>query len=583
MQVSALFSISIALSAATLLLFGCACDSGSSTDRTDAGPGDGGPDMLNDSKADGAGGSDNPDPQCTDTETECGTACCDNETDVCNGVVCELKAEICEIGTTCEKGKVCDSEGECRDGCFINKKLYEHGDKNPSNPCESCEADSTTSWTPSAADGTACGGDKFCNASGKCVAGCIIGGHVYDIGERSPSGKCEVCSVPNSTAWSQAASGDLCSDGGTVCRFDGKCVEALSVAAGFGHTCGVTPVGRAMCWGHNWMGELGTGGVASPIPVGVLGLESGVVGIAAGWEYSCALKATGQVMCWGENNYGQIGVGTSTTHYKTPQPVVGIPSEAVSIVVGDRHTCAGFADGAAMCWGSNSWGQLGNPSPHASSPIQVVGLPSAVASMSAGSGHTCAILVDSSLWCWGYNENGQLGDGSNTHRTEPVRPGNLADNIVRVASGGTHTCALDSNGVVTCWGANNHGQCGRWGGDKLVEPGPPVEGLSLDVVGLSTGGMFSCAWTATGAAMCWGRNDMGQLGDKYAAPERYSAGFVSGLSSGVRGLSTILFEHACAIMGSGKVRCWGYNSGGQIGDGSQGSPHSTPTALTLFP
>jgi len=566
--------LSVALLAATMLCIGCSDGTLRQRREAPAGePGDG-----------GSGGSHDPELQCNKTETECGAVCCPNGTHVCNGGVCEPKAETCEYGATCATGKVCNSAGECQDGCFINNTLYPRGAENPSNQCESCEADSTTSWTQSAAEGAACGGDKFCNAAHECVAGCKIGGHVYEIGQRSPSGKCEVCSVANSTAWSQAASGDLCSDGGTVCRFDGKCVIALSVAAGTDHTCGVTPAGRAMCWGRNSVGQLGNGASAdSTTPVGVSGLESGVVGIAVGERHSCALLASGEVMCWGLNDRGQLGVGSTGGPYGTPQLVAELPLEAVNITARYRHICAVMVDGTAMCWGGNECRELGGvASLTSSSPVQVVGLPSAVASITVGSYHTCAILEDSALWCWGCNGFGQLGRGFDGYPLPPLQPKNLANDTVSVVGGDRHTCAVSSDGAVRCWGRNEYGECGQPAGGNILEPGAPVAGLPLDVVGITAGYDFSCAWTASGRAICWGANYNGQLGDNKTA-SRHTPGFVYGLSSGVSAISAIAGRHACAIMQSGKVRCWGRNASGQIGDGSSGDPHLIPTELTLFP
>ncbi|MCL2825504.1 MAG: hypothetical protein FWD57_16045 [Polyangiaceae bacterium] len=81
--------------ATALLITACSSSSGSTTVEPDA-DGDARPDVVADSKSDdkgGFGGSDNPDAKCTDTQTECATACCDNETHVCNADVCEPKGE----------------------------------------------------------------------------------------------------------------------------------------------------------------------------------------------------------------------------------------------------------------------------------------------------------------------------------------------------------------------------------------------------------------------------------------------------------------------------------------------------------
>ncbi len=106
--------------------------------------------------------------------------------------------------------------------------------------------------------------------------------------------------------------------------------------------------------------------------------------------------------------------------------VQGLSSGVTAISVGHRHVCV-IHNGAAKCWGDNSFGQLGNDSTTNSSvPVQVKGLTSAVTAISAGGAHTCAIHVGYPMFpsfrgkCWGLNATGQLGDGTTTNSPVPV-------------------------------------------------------------------------------------------------------------------------------------------------------------------
>ncbi len=83
--------------------------------------------------------------------------------------------------------------------------------------------------------------------------------------------------------------------------------------------------------------------------------------------------------------------------------------------------------------------------------------------ITAGAFHTCALISDGTVTCWGYNEAGQLGDGSNTDSNVPVAvAGGVLTNktVTDITAGYLHTCALISDGTVTCWGTNYSGQLG---------------------------------------------------------------------------------------------------------------------------
>jgi alpha-tubulin suppressor-like RCC1 family protein len=88
-----------------------------------------------------------------------------------------------------------------------------------------------------------------------------------------------------------------------------------------------------------------------------------VSAIAAGYQHTCALTSWGGAKYWGRNADGQLGSGSITSPRATPVNVVDLTSGVSAIAAGDSDTCALTRGGVAKCWGSNMFGQLGNPSP----------------------------------------------------------------------------------------------------------------------------------------------------------------------------------------------------------------------------
>jgi hypothetical protein len=218
--------------------------------------------------------------------------------------------------------------------------------------------------------------------------------------------------------------------------------------------------------------------------------------------------------------------------------------------------------------------------------VSVSGLESGVAAITAGGLHSCALMLTGGVNCWGFNEFGQLGDGTTTISATPVNVKGLSG-IAAVTTGNYHSCALTSGGGVKCWGANEVGQLGDGTSSNRSAP-VDVAGLtsgaappqSLLRATLAAGGRFTCAVTATGGAKCWGRNAFGQLGDGRACGEDCPAPVnVSGLGSGVSAVAAGNV-HACALMTSGTLKCWGANGAGQVGDGTT-TERTTPVDVVV--
>jgi alpha-tubulin suppressor-like RCC1 family protein len=218
--------------------------------------------------------------------------------------------------------------------------------------------------------------------------------------------------------------------------------SASAVTMGWGARCAIV-AGAAYCWGINGDGEIGNGAIGDLVldPVQVQGVSSGATAVAAGWYHTCAVMS-GDVYCWGANDYGQLGhlpPGNDNTCLHTGNPpsepcnpvpakVVGLPGGVSTITAGTYHTCA-LANGAAYCWGGNTFGQLGNGQTIDSfEPVQVQGLTTGVTAIAAngyktdptGIDITCA-AANGDIYCWGANNFGQLGDGTTNDSSVPVK------------------------------------------------------------------------------------------------------------------------------------------------------------------
>ncbi len=228
------------------------------------------------------------------------------------------------------------------------------------------------------------------------------------------------------------------------------------------------------------------------------GLGGTAVAVAPGQNHTCALLDDGSVKCWGRNDHGQLGDGTNSN--STTPVLVGLGGKASRLTSGNEFSCAVMTPTPTVkCWGRNDWGQLGDlTSADSSGPVSVTGLTAGVVKMDSGGYHSCALLADDTLSCWGANMAGQIGDGTGTDRWTATPVSGLAGMPTQVDAGQTHTCAVITTGPVRCWGGGTSGQIGDGKTDTTVTP-QDVKSLASNAVSTSAGGNTSCAVLDTGA------------------------------------------------------------------------------------
>ncbi len=277
-------------------------------------------------------------------------------------------------------------------------------------------------------------------------------------------------------------------------------------APGTAFTCVMSTTGAVRCWGSNGYGQLGgaTDAAVSVTPNAVP-LDASASNVDLGSRHGCVVDTTGALRCWGDNTYGVRG--------NPALSAIALPTDAgaSSVSAGFFSTCVATKSGEAVCFGNNGNGQVNPYSAAASTPPSIVDAGAPVSAVSAGQLFVCA-AQDASVSCWGTNQMGQLG-----------RSGALALNLpasvqftagiapVSVQAGVNHACAIMADRGVTCWGANGRGQSADFSGKTQINSPNGVGGVA-NVVQLALGYEHSCALLASGEIYCWGSNVKGQLG-----------------------------------------------------------------------
>lgn len=296
-------------------------------------------------------------------------------------------------------------------------------------------------------------------------------------------------------------------------------------------------------------------------------LSTGLYGsLTSGGNFSCALTSEGAAKCWGYGSQFQLGNGTTTSSQSTPTSVTGLTSAMSSVDAGANHACAVTDAGAAKCWGQNGAGQLGNgTTTNASTPVNVSGLSSGVATIGASEFNSCALLNNGTVKCWGVNSEGELGNGNNTNSSTPVTVSGLTGVTQLDPGAGSTSCAVAS-GAAKCWGFGSSGRLGNGANANSNIP-VTVSGLSSGVAKVVVGGVSACALTTSGGVKCWGSNSAGHLGNGTNTDSNVPVN-VTGLTSGVANIFGGSMS-TCALLNTGVVKCWGANTYGQLSTGNK--------------
>ena len=396
--------------------------------------------------------------------------------------------------------------------------------------------------------------------------------------------------------------------------------KIVKIAAGQGHSLALTDDGMVYAWGRNDTGQLGNNATTDamlPVAVTVTGTPMSnktIVEIASGARHSLAIDSSGKVYAWGHNGSGQLG-NNSTVNALTPVAVQAPADKNIIQVSGSgwlgASSSALTSNGAVYSWGRGFDGQLGDGTNNDSSvpvitTINLVDTPSTPTHVMAKPGDTTAIISwQAPIVSGGQNITGYVlqyqAVGASSWTTINVAAAATSHTITGLTNDQTYRIRL---------AAKTTAGTGDFSNVVLVTPhakpvitnispaiGPVAGGQNVTITGTNfmpkgkkivqtaNSNGYSLALSADGTVYTWGRNEYGQLGNGVTATNSPVPVAVKTAGTPMEGKTIVQISakvwYALALASDGTVYSWGFNSWGQLGNGTSGTANnaSAPVAV----
>jgi alpha-tubulin suppressor-like RCC1 family protein len=280
------------------------------------------------------------------------------------------------------------------------------------------------------------------------------------------------------------------------------------------------------------------------------------------------------------------------------------------------NTCILFTNGKGSCLGqSNRFGELGTAPTANSNGKRVVSIlpylpiDEEIIELHASSYRTCALLASGKAKCWGFNGNGNLGIDSKVDTPLALAPYvMIPERIKHLYLDFSRTCALLERGTIKCWGEKSSitkkvqydekVRARRKGGKTVVRhvtydqveniysgatPGSmaAIKEIAFNekIVKMASGGSsegptHTCVLLESGKAKCWGNNTYGELGTMMVGTSSQAPGGVRqyvDVPITQKIIDIVLAPNrTCVLIEDGRAKCWGYSVAGGLGIESGG-------------
>ncbi|CAF1394170.1 unnamed protein product [Adineta ricciae] len=297
-----------------------------------------------------------------------------------------------------------------------------------------------------------------------------------------------------------------------------------------------------------------------------------IVHMAAGDRHTIIVTETGRAFAFGDNTSGQLGLGHTDKIEKVSciksLKFTGTDERIVLAACGRESSLVATNHGALYAFGSNIRSQLGfntsDPASIQSQPKKIDRFKNKIVwkQISMGAEHACALNEDGVVYVWGANDDGQCGQPRKDDEIKVPKELRLDHSVTAISCGNYHTALVSKDGKLFVFGNNDDRQLGRSVPDSAV--GPLQVSFTHKVKDVACGHQHTVVLTENGEVYSCGRNDRGQLGLGPSVASAESFELIPGLPKRIQAIAA--GEGHTAVLGPrGDIYVFGDGKHGKLG------------------